>query len=122
MPRQASQPRGSLAWLHGQAEEIVGAARRDRAVAKPAHQALGDDDAQPASDHVWLDPHVEEPADDLAGTAGMKCRQDQMAGEGGLERDLGRGLVADLADGDHFGVLTQQRFQARARASGRRRG
>ena len=36
-----------------------------------------------------------------------------MAGEGGLQGDLGRGLVADFADGDDLRVLPQQRLQAR---------
>ena len=43
----------------------------------------------------------------------MKCGEYQVAGQRGLERNLGGVLVADLADRDHLGVLTQQRFQAR---------
>ena len=119
MPRQSSQPRGSRAWRTGRPRKSSGLVRCDRTVAKPAHQALGDDGAQPASDHIGLDPHIQEPADDLAGTAGMKGRQDQVAGEGGLKRDLGGRLVADLADGDHLGVLPQAAISSPTRASDR---
>ena len=38
------------------------------------------------------------------------------------KRDLGGRPVADLADGDDLGVLAEQRFQARLRASTRRPG
>ena len=122
MPRQSVAAARQPGVAHGQAEEVVGPARCDRAVAEPPHQALGDDDAQPAADHVGLDPHIEEPADDLAGTAGMKGREDQMAGEGGLKGDLGRRLVADLADRDHLGVLPQAAISSPTRASDRPRG
>ena len=123
MPRQASQPRGTLAALHRQAEEVLGAAATARAgAAEPAHQPLGDDGAQAAADGVGLDAHVEEPADDLAGAAGVERGQDEVAGERGLERDLGGRPVADLADGDDLGVLAEQRLQARSRGSARRPG
>ena len=72
----------------------------------------------PLRHDVGLDAHVEEPADDLAGAAGVKGRQDQMAGERGLKGDLGGGLVADLADRDDLGVLPQAATSGPTRASG----
>ena len=71
-------------------------------------EALGDDNAKPAANDVRFDPHIQETADDLAGTPRMKGCQNQMASEGSLQGNLGGRFVADLADGDHFGVLTQK--------------
>jgi hypothetical protein len=39
----------------------------------------------------------------------MERRQHQMAGQGNLDRDLGRLQITDLADHDHIGVVAQER-------------
>ena len=44
-----------------------------------------------------------------AGAAGVERAQDEVAGQRRLEGDLGGRAVADLADGDHLGVLPQER-------------
>ena len=43
----------------------------------------------------------------------MKRGENEVAGQRGLHGDLGGGAVANLADGDHFGILPQQRLEAR---------
>jgi len=104
---------GHAGSLDPKTEEIKGLVRRHRAGwAQPAHQPLGHHRAEAAADGVRLDAHVEQAADDLAGAAGVKRGQGQVTGQGGLERDLGRGPVADLADGDDLGILAQQGAQA----------
>ena len=46
-----------------------------------------------------------EPRDRARRVVGVERREDEVAGERGLDRDLGRLEVADLADQDHVGVL-----------------
>ncbi len=50
----------------------------------------------------------------------MKRGQGQVTGQGGLERDLGRGPIADFADGDDLGILAQQGAQAALESQARR--
>ena len=49
------------------------------------------------------------------GVAGVQRREHEVAGERGLDRDVGGLAVADLADHDHVGVGAQHRAQARRR-------
>jgi hypothetical protein len=62
-------------------------------------------------DEVPLDAHVDQAGDGAAGVVRVQRAEDEMPRESGLDRDAGRFLVADLADHDDVGVLTQQTSQ-----------
>ena len=109
-------PRGAL---DRKTEEIIGPIRGRRAGrAQPAHQPLGHHRAEAAANRVRLDAHVQQQADDLAGATRVKRGQGHVTGQGGLERDLGRGPIADFADGDDLGILAQQGVQAALESQG----
>ena len=113
---------GKASLADVETEAVLGRVGGDRAGgAEPSDEALGDHGAEAAADGVGLDPHVEESADDLAGAAGVEGGERQVAGQRGLERDLGGASVADLADGDHLGILPEQRG-GRPQESGRKPG
>ena len=80
-------------------------------LAQDAHQALGDDGDQRGTDQEGLHPHVDQSRDGARRVVGVERREDQVAGERGLDRDLGGLQVADLAHQDHVGVLPQHRAQ-----------
>ncbi len=80
-------------------------------VADPAHEALADDRQHRGRDEEGLDPHVEESVQRGRGVGRVQRRQHEVTGERGLHGDA-RGLdVADLADEDHVGVLTEDRLE-----------
>ena len=87
------------------------AARRAGAADEPLRQHAGDR----RGDQVRLDAHVEQARQRARGVVRVERREHQVAGERGLERDLDRLAVADLADQDDVGVLAQDRAQARPR-------
>ena len=82
---------------------------RLRAVlADTADQALGADEVQRAGDQERLDAHVHQTVDRARGIVGVQRRQHEVAGQRGLDRDLGGFEVADFADQDGVRVLTQE--------------
>src|SRR5262249_34584151 len=60
---------------------------------------------------VRLDTHVDEAADDVGDVVGVDGSKDQVSGERGLDGDLCGFLVADFADHDFVGVMTEDGAQ-----------
>src|SRR5437667_387944 len=54
---------------------------------------------------VGLDAHILQSGDRARRIVGVERREHEVAGERGLDRDLGRLEVADLTDQDHVGIL-----------------
>ena len=76
------------------------------------HQPLGQHAVERRHELVGLDAHVQEAAEHVEHVVGVDGREHQVAGQRRLDGDL-RGLrVADLADHDLVGVVTQDRAQA----------
>ena len=89
--------------------------RRRRLAARPAHapgEPLADDAVDRRREDAALDVHVGQPLDRRRRRLGVQRRQDQVAGHRGAKGDLGRFLVADLADEQHVRVRAQHRPQA----------
>ena len=80
--------------------------------AQSAHQALGDHHPDGAGDQERLDAHVQQTGQAGGGIIGVQGAEDQVAGQGGLDGQVGRFAVADLADHDDVRVLAQQGPQA----------
>ena len=76
-----------------------------------AHEPLGEDAVQGRDEVVELDLHVEEAAEHVDDVVGVDGREHEVAGQGRLDGDLRRLLVADLADHDLVGVVAQDRAQ-----------
>src|SRR2546428_15193 len=76
-----------------------------------AHQALGEHPEQRGGEQVVLHPHLEETRHGARRVIGVQGREDEVAGERRLDRDLGRLGVADLAHHDDIGVLADDRAQ-----------
>ena len=87
--------------------------------ADAAHEPLGQHALEHRGDQVVLHAHVEQARDGARGVVGVQRGEDQVAGERGLDGDLGRLEVADLADHDDVGILADDVAQARWRRSGR---
>ena len=81
-------------------------------LAERARQALGDDAVDRARDEERLDPHLDQAGDRRRRVVGVQRREDEVAGERRLDRDLRRLAVADLADHDDVGVGAHHRAQA----------
>src|SRR5208282_5825543 len=79
--------------------------------ANHADQALREDAIQRGDEIVRFDAHVDEAADHVGAVIGVDRGEDQVAGEGGVDGDLRGFLVADFADHDFVGVVTQDRTQ-----------
>ena len=62
-----------------------------------------------------LDAHVDQAAKRAGGIACVDGGEHQVAGERGLDSDVGRFAVADLPDHDHVWVGAQHRAQTAAR-------
>ena len=82
------------------------------AVAQTAEQPLADDAQDATAQEVGFDPHVRETTDRAGRAPGVKGRDDQVPGEGGLKHGFRRRAIADLPDKDRFGILTHQGPQA----------
>jgi len=79
--------------------------------AKAAHQALGEDTEQAGREQEGLDAHVGQPGGRADRVVGVQRGQHQMAGQAGLDGDLRRLGIADLADHDDVRVLPQDGAQ-----------
>src|SRR4051812_15559798 len=98
--------------------EAVGAhdlARDRRALlallAQQSRETLGDDAVHGGADEERLDAHLDQAGDGARGVVGVQRREDQVAGEGGLDGDLRHLQVADFANQDDVGRLAQHRTQ-----------
>ena len=76
-----------------------------------ADEALGEDAVEGRDEAVGIDLHVDEAADDVEDVVGVDGGEDEMAGQGGLDGDLGRLRVADLPDHDLVRVVAEDRAQ-----------
>src|SRR5579885_2581171 len=77
-----------------------------------ANQALGQDAVERGNEVVRLDAHVDETADDVGNVIGVNGGKDEVAGERGLNGDVGGFLVSDFADHDFVGVVAKDGPQA----------
>ncbi len=59
-----------------------------------------------------LTPSSAKTGECAGGVIGVQCREDQVAGQGGIDGDVGGVAVADLTDHDDVRVLTHGRAQA----------
>src|ERR1051325_11302717 len=80
-------------------------------VTDQAHQALGKNAVQGGNKVVRLDSHVQEAADDVDHVVGVDGCKYQVSGQCRLDGDLGCFRVADFADHDFVGVVTQDGAQ-----------
>src|SRR5713101_2516361 len=80
-------------------------------LAEDAHQALRQHADQRRPHQVGLDAHVDEAGDGARGVVGVDGAEDEVAGQRGLDGDLRRLAVADLADHDHVRVLAKEAAQ-----------
>src|SRR5713226_2510386 len=80
-------------------------------LAEDAHQALRQHADQGRPHQVGLDAHVDEAGDGARGVVGVDGAEDEVAGQRGLDGDLRRLAVADLADHDHVRVLAEEAAQ-----------
>src|SRR6185437_9971521 len=80
--------------------------------ANHAHKALREDAVQSGNKVIWLDAHVDETANHVRNVVGVDSCEYQMARERRLNRDLRRLLIANFADHDFVGVVSQNRPQA----------
>ena len=82
------------------------------AFADHANEPLRHDAVESGYKVVRFDAHVDEAADNVGHVVGMDGGENQMAGERGLDGDLGGFLVADFADHDLVRVVAQDGTQA----------
>src|SRR5581483_4167476 len=73
-------------------------------LADAAHQALGADADERGGYHERLNVHFGQAGDGAGRVVGVKGGNEEMAGERGLDCDLGGLLIADFADEDNVGV------------------
>ena len=81
-------------------------------LAELAREPLRDDAVERGRDQAGIDAHVFQPRDRARGVLGVQGAEHHVAGHRGLEGDVGRLVVADLADEDHVGVGAEDRAQA----------
>ncbi len=79
--------------------------------AQAADQPLGLDQAQRRGHQEGLDAHVDQAGDGRRGVVGVQGGEHQVAGQGGLDGDVGGLEVADLAHQDDVGVLAHEGAQ-----------
>ena len=70
-----------------------------------------------AGDKEGFDAHIDQTGIGAGGVVGVERGEDQVAGEGGVDGDLGGLLVADLADHDDVRVLAQESAERAAKVS-----
>jgi len=75
------------------------------------HQSLGDDTPEGRGDLVSLHSHVRQAGHAVGCIVRMQRRENEMAGERGLDRDLGGFAIPDLAHEHHVGVLPEDGSQ-----------
>src|ERR1035441_1499196 len=90
---------------HGAVGEL--AARAD-----DADEALRQDGDERTGDQVVFHAHVGEAGDGAGGIVGMQGGEDEVAGEGGADGDIGGFAVADFAHHDDVGILADDVAQA----------
>src|SRR5215471_4363681 len=76
-----------------------------------AHETLRQDAVQGRDEVIELDLHVQETSQNVHDVVRMDRRENQMAGQGGLHRDLSGLFVADLTNHDLVRVMTQDRAE-----------
>src|SRR5207249_8701122 len=79
--------------------------------ADPANEPLPDDADDRGGHEERLDAKVEEPRQRAGRVRRVDGREDEVAGERGLDADACRFDVAHLADEDDVGVLAQDRLE-----------
>ena len=77
-----------------------------------ADEALGEDAVQRGDEVVSFDADVQEAAQHVDHVVGVDGGEDKVAGERGVDGDLGGLLVADFADHDLVGIVAQNGTQA----------
>ena len=82
-------------------------------LADRAHQPLRQDAVQRGDKVIRLDAHVQEAAEHIYHVVGVDGGEDQVAGDCGLDGDLGGFGVADLADDDLVRILPQDERRPR---------
>src|ERR1700730_7436753 len=80
-------------------------------LAQLAGEPLGEDEVHRGGHQERLDAHVEQAGDGAWRVVGVQRGEHQVAGERGLDPDLGGLEVADLADHDDVRVLAQEAAQ-----------
>ena len=80
--------------------------------AQDTHETLREHRFQRRGDKIRLDPHVHEAGQCPGGVIRVQCREYEVAGQGRLHGDLGRLLIANFADEDDIGIVTEYRTQA----------
>ncbi len=81
-------------------------------LADHADEALRENAIESGNEIVWFDAHVDEAADHVGDVVGVDGGENEMAGERGLNGDLRGFFVANFADHDLVGIVTQNRTQA----------
>ncbi len=79
--------------------------------AQPPDEALRGDEVQCGREVVRRDTDVEQPRDGGRCVVRVQRRQHEVAGLRGLDRDVGRLRIANLADHDDVRILPQERTQ-----------
>src|SRR5258708_6363549 len=77
-----------------------------------ANEPLRHDAVQRGDKVIRLDAHVDEAADDVGNVVGVDGGENEVAGECGLDGDLGGFLIADFANHDLVRVMSQDGAQA----------
>ena len=94
-------------------EDFIGIAdRADTVFADGADEALGQDAIERGDEVVGFDAHIQEAAEDVDDVVGVDGGENKVAGEGRVDGDLRRLLVADFADEDLVGVVAQDGAEA----------
>lgn len=79
--------------------------------AKAAHQSLRGDETEHGRDEEAVHAEVDEAGDRADGGIGVQGAEDEVAGECGTHGDVGGFTVADFADHDDIGIMTQDAAQ-----------
>src|SRR5579863_1204710 len=77
-----------------------------------ANQTLGENAVQGGNEVVRLDADVQEAPENVDHVVGVNGGEYQVAGEGGVDGDLGGLLIADFADHDLIRIVSQDGAKA----------